>query len=251
MTRALGRDVEHMEVAAVWQRWTGQPGISGELVEGYFDGYDRRLPTRQGAEADAYRQGHVTGLFDRLRDRSLGTGLDDIRQVTEAARRPAFEPRAGEPVRWKQGRGWRSGRLAADPLAGDGSVRVVDGYSGGARSLRSGLVEVRATGPRGGRHWSRWDDVVLAQARPCELAGCAEQAPGQRAAAQFALRNHHDELIPACWKHASIYYAWELEPVTDPSVGFALATRPTNSQAVPPRPRPTQQAASPVQARGI
>ena len=64
----------------------------------------------------------------------------------------AFGLRAGEVVRFRRGaRGrWHPGRL--ERIERDGSIGVRD-EKGAARALRAELVEVAATGRRGGAGW--------------------------------------------------------------------------------------------------
>ena len=240
MNRLTGHQLAPVEVVDLWQRWVGRSGITGAVAEGYIDGYARRLAARSGGQDEPYRRGHVMGSFDRLRQRPIGTGLGDIEAVTEAARRPTFDPLPGAPVRWKQG-AWRAGRLAEDPVGPDGTISVIDGHTGGARTLRPGVLQVPAVGPRGGRHWAWWDDVVTGRARSCELGACTDRSIDEPETGR------RDDVLPACWKHASAYYAWELEPVTDPAVAVALDARPLGPPAAQPRtarPTPARQARS-------
>lgn len=62
----------------------------------------------------------------------------------------------GTPVRWRQGRqgAWRYGYVNGDAPERDGSVRVWDNYTGGARSLPAEMVQHQTRGPRGGRRWA-------------------------------------------------------------------------------------------------
>ena len=64
----------------------------------------------------------------------------------------AFGLRAGESVRFRRAtRGrWHTGRLLR--IERDGSIGVRD-EKGAARALRAELVEVAATGPKGGPRW--------------------------------------------------------------------------------------------------
>ena len=64
----------------------------------------------------------------------------------------AFGLRPGESVRFRRGaRGrWHVGRL--ERIERDGSIGVRD-EKGAARALRAELVEVAATGPKGGQRW--------------------------------------------------------------------------------------------------
>ena len=64
----------------------------------------------------------------------------------------AFGLRAGEAVRFRRAdRGrWHSGRL--ERIERDGSIGVRDDR-GAARALRAEMVEVAATGPKGGGTW--------------------------------------------------------------------------------------------------
>ena len=59
---------------------------------------------------------------------------------------------AGEAVRWRPPAGgrWRSGRVTHRER--DGSVGVTDAR-GALRSLPVAVLEVRCSGPRGGRGW--------------------------------------------------------------------------------------------------
>lgn len=57
-------------------------------------------------------------------------------------------------VRWKQGPGWRYGHLDGQAET-DGSVRVWDDFTGGARSLPPVALQQETEGPRGGRRWER------------------------------------------------------------------------------------------------
>jgi hypothetical protein len=71
-------------------------------------------------------------------------------------------------VRWRQGNSWRHGHLNEDPPEGDGSVRVWDTYTGGARSLPATALQHETRGPRGGRRW----DWIVPQPAPVITAVC-------------------------------------------------------------------------------
>jgi hypothetical protein len=78
----------------------------------------------------------------------------------------APEPTEADQVRWLTGRTWRYGHLNGNHPEADGSVRVWDDYTGGARSLPLEALQHRTRGPRGGRRWEwivpRPDLVVTA-----------------------------------------------------------------------------------------
>lgn len=71
------------------------------------------------------------------------------------ARHPRMPEPHGTPVRWKQGQqgAWRYGHVNGDAPERDGSVRVWDQYSGGARSLPASSLQHQTSGPRGGLRW--------------------------------------------------------------------------------------------------
>jgi hypothetical protein len=57
-------------------------------------------------------------------------------------------------VRWKVGSRWRYGTLChLQVIERDGSLRVYDDYTGGARSIPAEVVQHQQPGPRGGRRW--------------------------------------------------------------------------------------------------
>lgn len=66
---------------------------------------------------------------------------------------------AGESVRWRAASGgqWRNGRVTRREK--DGSVAVTDAR-GMARSLSVERLQVRRSGPRGGRGWEPLPDRV-------------------------------------------------------------------------------------------
>jgi len=70
-------------------------------------------------------------------------------------RHPRLPEPHGTQVRWQQGhRGaWRYGFINGDAPETDGSLRVWDNYTGGARSLPASGVQREARGPRGGKRW--------------------------------------------------------------------------------------------------
>lgn len=75
----------------------------------------------------------------------------------------------GTPARWQQGRsGWRYGFINGDDREPDGSVRVWDNYTGGARSLPANVVQHQTLGPRGGKRW----DWIETPPTPTVTAAC-------------------------------------------------------------------------------
>jgi hypothetical protein len=76
--------------------------------------------------------------------------------------------RAPERVRWRRGNTWRYGHLGDEPPARDGSVRVWDSYTGGARSLPPAALQHQTRGPRGGRRW----DWIVPRPAPVVTAVC-------------------------------------------------------------------------------
>lgn len=91
-----------------------------------------------------------------------------------SARRRQLEEPHGTPVRWQQGRGsWRYGYINGEAPEGDGSLRVWDIYTGGARSLPPDVLQHQTRGPRGGR---RWDWVVARPAPTVTAVGVVHPA---------------------------------------------------------------------------
>jgi hypothetical protein len=78
-------------------------------------------------------------------------------------------PETGQRVRWRRGNAWRYGHLGHDGPEVDGSVRVWDAYTGGARSLPATALQHETRGPRGGRRWE-W---MVARPAPVVTAVCA------------------------------------------------------------------------------
>jgi hypothetical protein len=77
-------------------------------------------------------------------------------------------PKPTQRVRWRRGNAWRYGHLRGDPAERDGSVRVWDAYTGGARSLPLDALQHETLGPRGGRRWE-W---MVPRSAPVVTAVC-------------------------------------------------------------------------------
>jgi hypothetical protein len=77
-------------------------------------------------------------------------------------------PDPDQQVRWRQRSTWRYGHLDGTPPERDGSVRVWDAYTGGARSLSLALLQHQTRGPRGGRRW----DWIVPRPAPVITAVC-------------------------------------------------------------------------------
>lgn len=79
-------------------------------------------------------------------------------QTQEPPRQRRVSPK---DVRWKKGKDdhWCKGKLI-DINDKDGSLLIVEEYTGGLRSIMPEYVETLEEGPRGGKRWTRMDKVV-------------------------------------------------------------------------------------------
>lgn len=94
---------------------------------------------------------------------------------------PRFDPTEPQRVRWKEGTGWRTGRLVIDLITPKGELRVTDDRTGQDHRIAAGELQRLVRGPRGGKHWKPYTAAEIA-------ASLAAPKPARKTARLHALR---------------------------------------------------------------